>query len=51
MEEGSAKQLAQLKLNFKKRMDEVKAQTDEYIKLVQEEELKAWRKKQSGKEG
>lgn len=51
IEEGSAKQLAQLKLNFKKRMDEVKAQTDEYIRLVQEEELKAWRKKQSGKEG
>jgi len=49
MEEGSAKQLAQLKLNFKKRMDEVKAQTDEYIKLVQEEELKAWRKSNPGK--
>lgn len=49
MEEGSAKQLAQLKLNFKKRMDEVKAQTDEYIRLVQEEELKDWRKSNPGK--
>lgn len=49
IEEGSAKQLAQLKLNFKKRMDEVKAQTDEYIRLVQEEELKAWRKSNPGK--
>lgn len=49
MEEGSAKQLAQLKFNFKKRMDEVKSQTDKYIKLIQDEELKAWRKSNPGK--
>lgn len=45
MEEGGEKQLAQLKLNFKKRMDEVKAQTDAYVKMVQDQELKAWKKK------
>lgn len=45
MEEGGEKQLAQLKLNFRKRMDEVKAQTDEYIKLVRDQELKEWKEK------
>lgn len=45
MEEGGEKQLAQLKLNFKKRMDEVKAQTDTYVKLVREQELKEWKQK------
>lgn len=45
MEEGGEKQLAQLKLNFRKRMDEVKTQTDEYIKLVRDQELKEWKEK------
>lgn len=45
MEEGGEKQLAQLKLNFKKRMDEVKVQTDAYVKMVQDQELKAWKEK------
>lgn len=45
MEEGGEKQLAQLKLNFRKRMDEIKAQTDEYIKLVRDQELKEWKEK------
>lgn len=45
LKEGSEKQLAQLKLNFKKRMDEVKAQTDTYVKLVREQELKEWKQK------
>lgn len=45
MEEGGEKQLAQLKLNFQKRMDEVKKQTDEYVKMVQDQELKAWKEK------
>lgn len=49
MEEGGEKQLAQIKLNFKKRMDEVSKQTDDYIKLVQEQELKAWKKENPNK--
>lgn len=45
MEEGGEKQLAQLKLDFQKRMDAVKKQTDEYVKMVQDQELKAWKEK------
>lgn len=45
MEEDGEKQLAQLNLNFQKRMDAVSKQTDEYVKMVQDQELKAWKEK------
>lgn len=44
LKDGSEKQLAQLELNYEKRKEEVKKQIDEYVKLVQDEELKAWKK-------
>lgn len=49
LKEGSEKQLAQIELNYKKRKDEVKKQIDEYVKLVQDEELKAWKEKNPAK--
>lgn len=49
MEEGGEKQLAQLKLNFQKRMDAVSKQTDEYVKMVQDQELKEWKKNNPAK--
>lgn len=44
MEEGGEKQLAQLRLNYKKRMDEVEKQTNQYVKITQDQELKEWKK-------